>query len=261
MVNYKPTIVPFAFYANNDLVGASPEAVENNLSRPQAVNLFSGKIATWDELAQFSSYPKYVQLCLRHAGSGTHATLDKVVFRDDTRSNMVTIPSTDPAYGRIDNAAHQIQDLSVVREQQTSSAPYIYFYQSSSKAAPEAGMKECVMTNGGRGRLGNTVAIGYMDADAADNNDMHQMTFQGVPAVDKVAMAEGVTNNFINTGSYDFWSAQNVYVKNNTTDNNATVQALMTFAETKIPDTKYGIWTSKGDLLISKDKDTYLPKN
>jgi hypothetical protein len=90
---------------------------------------------------------------------------------------------------------------------------------------------------------------------------MHQMMYQGIPAVDQEGIELGLTNNWINSGSYDFWSAQNVYIKNNATDYNSTMQALMNFAETKIPTTKYGYWTSKDDLLISKDKDTYLPKN
>jgi len=245
MVDYKPTIVPFAFYANNDLDGATPTGDLANLNRTQAVNLFAGKIATWDMLKGYGNYPDEVQLCLRHAGSGTHATLDKVVFRDDTKSDI------DPATGK--------QYLSLVEQEVTDAAPYIYFYQSSSKALPAAGMKECVETNGGNGRFSGVIAVGYMDADTLSNTNMHQMKYQGTPAVDEDNKAAGLTNDYINKGSYDFWSAQNVYVK--TAENNTTMQALMAYAESKIPSTKVGIWTSKSNLQILKAADTHLPMN
>jgi hypothetical protein len=245
MVDYKPTIVPFAFYANNDLGGTQPDGDQGNLNRTQAVNLFAGKIATWDMLKGYEAYGDEVQVCLRHAGSGTHATLDKVVFRDDTKSNI------DPATGK--------PYLSLVTAENTASAPYIYFYQSSSKALPAAGMKECVETNGGNGRFSGVIAVGYMDADTLSNANMHQMKYQGTPAVDEENKAAGLSNDYINKGSYDFWSAQNVYVK--TADNSAAVQSLMAFAETKIPSTKVGIWTSKSNLQVLKAADTHLPMN
>jgi hypothetical protein len=88
---------------------------------------------------------------------------------------------------------------------------------------------------------------------------MHQMKYQGTPAVDEENKAAGLTNDYINKGSYDFWSAQNVYVK--TADNSAAVQSLMAFAETRIPSTKVGIWTSKSNLQVLKAADTHLPMN
>jgi hypothetical protein len=37
--------------------------------------------------------------------------------------------------------------------------------------------------------------------------------------------------------------------------------ALMAFADGKIPNNKYGIWTTKTDLQVTKAKDSHLPKN
>jgi len=235
MVHYKPTIVPFAFYANNELGSAQPVGDLANFTRTQAVNLFSGKIATWDMLKGFEAFGDEVQLCLRHAGSGTHATLDKAVFRDDTKDAGLTLVTTE----------------------ETGTAPYAYFYQSSSKAAPSAGMKECIETNGGNGLFSGVIAVGYLDADTANTLNLHQMMYQGSPAVDAENRAAGLTNDYINKGSYDFWSAQNVYVS--AADNTTAFQKLMAFAEGHIPASKAGQWTTKNDLQVEKASDLHLP--
>lgn len=235
LVHYKPTIVPFAFYANNKLGGQYASGLVNNLSRTQAVNLFAGKIAKWNEYKQFAAYNKDVQLCLRHAGSGTHATLDKAVFRDDTKDTT----------------------LALVTAENTTSAPYAWFYKSSSD------MKTCVEENGGKGNgpAVSRFAVGYMDADTANTSKMHQMTYQGAPAVDltSVGLVPAVGNAYINDGTYDFWSAQSVYVQ--TADDSATLQALMLFAENNIPANKSGLWTKAADLKVTKATDEHLPMN
>ena len=174
--NYKPTVVPFAFYANNDLGGAAPAAPLNNLTRTQALNLFSGSVYDWGQLNGFSTFAgKGVQLCFRHAGSGTHATIDKAVMRGD---------------------------LALVKEETVNGLPGAladaYFYQSSDSSS--GGMKQCIESNGGNGVGGDYIAIGYLDADAAATANMHQMKYQGASA----------TDTEIANGSYAFWSAQNV---------------------------------------------------
>jgi hypothetical protein len=235
MVSYKPTIVPFAFYANNELGGASPVGDLSNLTRTQAVNLFAGKVATWDQLKGFGDYSEEIMLCLRHAGSGTHATLDKAVFRGDN-----------------------LDVIKTAKDYENFSAPYAYFYQSSSSTKTgEAGMKECIESNGGVGPFMGVIAMGYLDADAAATTKMHQMKYQGSPAVDAAAMAAGTTNDYINQGSYDFWSAQNVYLQ--TADDTAFVQKLMAYASTHIPTSKAGIWTTDSDLNVTKASDTVIP--
>jgi hypothetical protein len=297
--NFKPTIVPFAFYANN---GLDASADMGNLSRTQAVNLFGRKIAKWNELSGFSSN-KDVQLCYRHASSGTHATLDMVVFRDDTKSGVtpfVCPPASYPAIGSwsvtCDNGTPvdyvgatlptscdpadmlrnpcdvmglNYEDATKVNldgttgkfntKEETVTAPFAYYYQSSSSTKPgEAGMKECVETNGGRVLNPSALAIGYMDADTLEGSKMHRMKYQGVPAVDAKNMALGLTNDYINNGSYDFWSAQNVYVKRPVP---TEVGDLMTYANGHIPSSKAGIWTTANDLKVTKTTDQSMPMN
>ncbi|MBV5305322.1 MAG: hypothetical protein J0652_01375 [Desulfobulbaceae bacterium] len=223
MKSYKPTVVPFAFYANNDLGGATPAAPLNNLTRTQALNLFSGSVYDWGQLNGFGAYAgKGVQICLRHAGSGTHATLDKAVMRGDL--NLIQDEGVNGVPGEITDA---------------------FFYQSSDSSS--GGMKQCIETNGGNGVGGDYIAIGYLDADAAATTNMHQLKYQGASA----------TDTDIANGSYDFWSAQNVYLKKS--DDSATVVAMMKFAAANVPSSKAGIWVKANDLKVQKLKDTDIP--
>ena len=75
----KPFIVPFAFFANTQNATLTT-ALNGNITRLMAVLLFSGHIDNWNELG--AGYPdQHVTLCMRHSGSGAHATLDYAVVR------------------------------------------------------------------------------------------------------------------------------------------------------------------------------------
>jgi hypothetical protein len=105
LLDHKSLVVPFAFYVNNKVTvgtcsataasnadgqcrndadcggtaGACTTATLNNISRSMAVQIFSGQAVNWTDFgAGFAA--KDVVACLRHAGSGTHATLDKSVM-------------------------------------------------------------------------------------------------------------------------------------------------------------------------------------
>jgi ABC-type phosphate transport system substrate-binding protein len=170
LVHYQPTVVPFAFYANDALPTTAPMS---NLTRTQAVNLFSGTVENWNQLQGFSPN-KGVVLCMRHAGSGTHATLDKAVMRGDA-----SLPTSE------------------VQADEPGTTADVYFYQSSSSAAT------CIAGNGTGGAGGAAyIAVGYLDADATKTG-AHQLTYQGATA----------TADNIKKGTYDFWSLQNVYLQ------------------------------------------------
>jgi ABC-type phosphate transport system substrate-binding protein len=237
LASYSPTIVPFAFFMNNK-VGTTPfSGDQSNLTRTQAVNLFAGKVKTWNKLKGFDSVNRSVILCLRHASSGTHATLDKAIFRGD---NLSIVKNENPFVDPVSLLAN--------------SAPFAYFYQSSSD------LYTCVDDNAGKHNSQFTYgAVGYADADAASKMPNSRiMKYQGVPAIDTAGAAAGV-NNYINKGSYDFWSSQQVYVQDSSTENTPFVIKLMTFAENNIPTDKYGIWTKKSALKVDKPSDTDIP--
>lgn len=232
---YQPTIVPFSFYVNNNIGGKNAAGVINNLTRTQAINLFAGNVSSWNQLSGFADFEYEVALCLRHAGSGTHATLDKAIFRGDAN---------------------------IINAEKTDEAPYAYFYKSSSETNTSgtiAGVKECIIDNAGI-TDSDVAAIGYMDADVNNTDDFHRMTYQGASAVDKDLKFGGVKrNDNINLGSYDFWSAQQVYIAPGY--NNLFVQDLMTFASTHIPtDEKFqGVWSSQSALKVTKEHDINVP--
>jgi ABC-type phosphate transport system substrate-binding protein len=164
---------------NNDILTYNQDF--DNLTRTQAINLFAGNINNWTKLPGFDSADAAnlgVQICLRHAGSGTHATLDKAVFRGDAniKKTAVTIGTAAKAY---------------------------FFQSSSSTKTAEPGMLQCIESNGNR--TSGYVAVGYLDADAVDD-DMLQLKYQGVAA----------TSENIIKGAYDFWSQQTLYALNNT---------------------------------------------
>lgn len=219
LVNYKPTVVPFAFYANTSIATVAPGV--NDISRTEAINIFGGYVKNWNKLSGFT-VSKGVQVCYRHAGSGTHATLDKAVFRGDDAIKKTQVSVSVP--GIASNA---------------------WYYQSSSSTKTgEAGMQQCIETNGGRAT--GFMAMGYLDADAASSS-MTQLKYQGAsPATDEIVK-----------GSYDFWSLQNVYLQ--TADDTDFVQDMMAYAAANIPADKVGIWVPAAALQVNKAKDTSIP--
>ncbi len=78
----QPIAVPFAFYVNKTVTQNS--ATITNLTTANVRLLFSGQVGDWSDLLAANGQPfdaKPVNVCLRHAGSGTHATLDFAVMR------------------------------------------------------------------------------------------------------------------------------------------------------------------------------------
>ncbi len=153
----RPIVVPFGFFANNGrnvdysttpaTTTVAPEKAVpfDNMSRLMATSLYSGQVSNWNEFDP-SLPPQRVTLCLRHAGSGTAATLDAAVMRGDY--NLVIKEYTGS----------------------NASRPKIYFNNGSSD------MVKCVGENFG--------AVGYADADKCVSgcSGVKSMTYQGVAA-------------------------------------------------------------------------------
>jgi hypothetical protein len=213
--------VPFAFFLNADegpdgVSGtADDQAVPfDNITQSMAAVLYSGKIQNWNEFRPDlngdgipldpAAYPTGdnlpVVLCLRHALSGTHATLD------------ATVQSHTPENGAL------VQDeISTNFLADLLGKPLTFFNKGSSDAV------ECA---GGRINtpLGDYVPIGaiaYADADkisaiaAGDNpdingsrGDLFQPTYNGnVPSSDNVAL-----------GLYNFYSENHLFFKTDQSD-------------------------------------------
>ncbi|AJY71068.1 hypothetical protein RW64_16575 [Geobacter sulfurreducens] len=251
-----PLIVPFGFFVNNavtakkcaatssfageycatdaDCGGAAgscgaPSTIDN-ITRLQAVNIFAGYMADWSDFgAYFTAQP--VVACLRHAGSGTHATLDYAVVRGNGWGNLV--------------ATYESPDM-------------IWFNEGSSD------LIKCV--NGNNTVNGTTAddngsligAIGYADADQAVGV---ANTSQNVKAV-KYNGAYGTRYN-VRNGNYDFWSTQWVYENKarTTAAQRPVVDALIAFAKVpaNVPSTKAKYWATADEMKFFKGTDQEYP--
>jgi hypothetical protein len=216
LATYRPTVVPFGFFMNND-ANAYPALA--NLTRTQAANLFAGNVKDWSQFGP--DFPqKGVVVCLRHAGSGTHASLDTGVMRGDLKLTTQEQIMASPG-----------------------SFPEIMFFQSSS------GEAQCVAENGGYGAGGDYIAVGYADSDLTTNtgNGMHLVKYEG---------ADSTADNIAN-GVYSFWSSQWIYLK--PVDNNAHVKRIMAYAAANVPASKVGVWLPAADLNVQKATDKSMP--
>lgn len=251
----QPIIVPFSFFANTGLS-------VDNITRQQALLLMSGSIAKWNMFGD--NYPdKRVVLCMRHAGSGTHATLDMAVMRTD--KSLATY-----------------EDASAFDA--LAPTPNVYFHTGS------GGVMDCVNLNGNNA---NGLAIGYADSDALTSAvtdagvetktkaNVKRMLFagagEGITAANKTAFGYSAIKKEIAWGMYEFWSAQWMYF-NNDSDNNRRLLylAFTDFAGNVNLDTctaanKLGCyWLNKRNLThtvpgitnpitLKKDDDTVVP--
>jgi hypothetical protein len=119
----------------------------DNISRIMAVNIFSGKAWYWTDFGAWYN-PDPIVACLRHAGSGTHSTLDWAVMRS----------AAGPDWGwplvQVENAAE----------------PTVWFNDGSSDEM------KCIDTILG--------AIGYADADQLEGTsnfpNTHALKYNGV---------------------------------------------------------------------------------
>ena len=160
----------------------------DNLSRLQAVALYSGGIANWSDFgASYAEESWPVTLCLRHAGSGTSATLDWAVMEGNGwgtalwRAKIVRLPVP---------------------------APYIYFNDGTWN------MKNCLSWANGDSANGTGAGydalagsehgggVGYMDSDNVDTTDYVQIKLDGVRA-SRMAMHDGI---------YEYWTINRMYV-------------------------------------------------
>jgi len=162
MITYNPLIVPFAPFLSKDVTlstcdggtnagemcattgdcpGSTCSAKElDNVSREMLVQIFSGNAWYWSDFgAGFPAEP--ITVCLRHAGSGTHATLDLAIMNSKWGAGLAIA----------ENAAD----------------PIIWFNDGSSDEM------KCI-----NGNYGTTYAIGYADADQLEGTSSYPNVYQ-----------------------------------------------------------------------------------
>lgn len=153
----RPLVVPFAFFAHNTVP-------YDNVTRLMVTSIFSGQVANWMDFSD-SNPDLPVVACLRHAGSGTHSTLDKAVMRKDfpLLNKQVTPAET---YGM---------------------SPVVWFNSGSSDEM------NCINENQG--------AIGYADADRANLANTKRLFWMGASAI-KSNLTNGIYDFWSNQWLY-----------------------------------------------------------
>lgn len=248
-IEYEPIVVPFSFFVNAQDNHTVPF---DNLSREMVLLLYSRAVMNWNffnddldgdgtagepgaYLADGSggdSLP--VVLCLRHAGSGTHATFGAGVLRGDI--NMPTMEDT------------------------SGWAPLTYFNKGSSD------MMRCI--GGGCGTANPSWtgygAIGYADSDKCCG-DVVGVAACGCKGgfVKRVEYQGHIGDREnIKMGKYAFWAAQHIYQDSTDAQELKDLSsALMTYAAdpANIPTDRADWWAAQGEMKVKKTTDFTMP--
>jgi hypothetical protein len=208
-----PLAYPFAFYVNPGVTstrcsdtahfdnlcltdadcgavsGSCKSSTIDNISRLQAVLLFSGQILYWSDFGTANGATggyyttKPVTLCMRHAGSGTLATLDLGIVRGNGWGNGLVQFESDPAGGSTN----------------PNNLPYVWFNNATGD------MKNCLTWAAGNltgvtpmatlDPNGVGGAIGFMDADNANTASYVQIKYNGF-AANRINMRDGMYDDF-----------------------------------------------------------------
>jgi ABC-type phosphate transport system substrate-binding protein len=86
----RPLAIPFSFFANKSVTLADGTTPISNISTAEARMIFQGIIKNWSDLQAVSMFSQPVNVCYRHAGSGTHATMDAFMRPSGMLTTAVT---------------------------------------------------------------------------------------------------------------------------------------------------------------------------
>jgi len=194
-------------------------ATITNLSREEAVLIFSQAVSDWSDLGSyFTAQP--VVACLRHAGSGTHSTLDLAVMNSNWGGNLA----------------------------QFESAGSVWFNQGSTDEI------KCVNGATTATPTGSLIgAIGYADADqaigvAATSQNVKQLKYNGVYP----------TRSAIRNGLYDFYS--NAWLYTNGTNAGLTADLIAYAQKpANVPASKANYWAAVSEMKFNKAADNSYP--
>ncbi|MCK5233016.1 MAG: hypothetical protein KAR13_22275, partial [Desulfobulbaceae bacterium] len=244
-IEYEPIVVPFSFFVNAQDNHAVPF---DNLSREMVLLLYSQSVMNWnlfnadldgDGSIETGAYladgtggdSLPVVLCLRHAGSGTHATLEAGVLRGD-----INMPMTE-------NLGSPF-------------APTTYFNKGSSD------MMRCV--GGGCTGWDGYGAIGYADSDKCCGDVVGVDTCACKDGFVKRVEYQGHIGDRknIKDGKYAFWAAQHIYQDSaDAQELKDLSSALMTYAAipANIPASRADWWAAQDEMKVKKVTDFKMP--
>jgi hypothetical protein len=173
----------------------------DDLTREQLVALFSGVVKNWADFGRYYASQPVVS-CFRHAGSGTHATIDYTVMHSSWGASMSTtqkLPAADYGTGVYVTAVNPASP-------NLSTANVIWFNDSTGDSM------KCLQGASANGAWSGATAhttscigaVGYADADSAcpaPPANVAAVKYNG-----KFASREAIRN-----GRYDWFSNQQMY--------------------------------------------------
>ena len=205
-----PLVVPFAFFKNDNPENPVPF---DNINSVMIAAIVTSAAQDWEDFdPDLAANPMKIRLCMRHAGSGTQATLQGLLnaYQCKAGSNIIT-------QERTQNHIMVISGLS----------PIVYFNKGSSD------MMYCIGGKCKDGSLHDAIgAIGYADADKVTvydgkYGDVQRMLWEGFgcvsgacddPAYVGSGFVDGPTydteniyKDAITYGKYTFWADQHLY--------------------------------------------------
>jgi ABC-type phosphate transport system substrate-binding protein len=234
-------VVPFAFFVNNQVTDSrlGTSTTMDNLTRLQAVLLFSAQVKNWQQLG--SVYPNLpTAICLRHAGSGTHATLDYAVVRGNGWGSNLPVTENNPADA----------------DNYNSNLPIVYFNDGTGDETT------CVNSNTVKDSSGADItvgAIGYADADLAVSSTNH--TVSGKANIREIKyQGEYALADAVKKGRYDFYTNEWAYKDSSLSGDTLTVvNAILTYAKSNVPTAETDFWADTNSMSFTKATDQQYP--
>ncbi|MEN6433425.1 MAG: hypothetical protein ABFD06_11250 [Smithella sp.] len=172
----KPMVVPFSFFVNNTVTKNS--ATISSIGYDNLQLIFSGWVFDWSQIVDTDLVPYNAQTlvaCMRHAGSGTQASLEAYLM-----------------------ASRNCSKYNYLAWQQSDGL--VYFNDGSSD------MMKCV---NGSGAWSGTGAIGYADSDQnlSSYPNVKRLQVYGVPT----PLTDAGIKSAIVNGTYNFYGEQHLY--------------------------------------------------
>jgi hypothetical protein len=212
-----------AYNSGNGVCNTTATTI-SNINRLQATLLFSGQVPSWDYLGTyFTANP--VVLCLRHAGSGTHATFVNAVM----------------------NAGGTGWGTSVLGSEDPVGPPVTWFNNAS------ADEMNCINGDTLANNSGSAIgAIGYADADAAPAANVVELKYNG----------NFPTRSAMRNGLYDFYAIAWFYTNNsNSSAINQLAKDMVIWSEdpTHMAASKVNYWATAAEMNYVKGSDQSYP--
>jgi len=253
----QPFIIPFSFFVNNDVkvskctnagwaghlctgdatdCGSTPAAcVSNtldNMTHPMAVMIFSRQADSWTDFGPWFVAGQTLDVCVRHAGSGSHAMVDWTIMHGEAQS------------GNDDTIMGALANVEGATGVGLSGPGYVWFNDGTGDnmncanrvayplACTAAGTPYLCCTGAGpaasTGCPAHPGSVTYADSDQALSTPAYGSTKYANVVELKYQGEYGRHNSLVN-GMYDFYTHEHAYTSANSLANAGTATVWTNF--------------------------------